>query len=96
LKVLRGVIIYLPKRFGYRRINHKRQQPNARINSPPDNTTQASRSYTTLMKDTLRAFGLNELLCGAYLDIFNTGRRLRNGLTIFTQPFYMKSDCLLN
>jgi hypothetical protein len=43
----------------------QRAQPNARINPPPDDNTQASRSHTMLMKAKLRAVGLNELFGGA-------------------------------
>jgi hypothetical protein len=36
--------------------------PNARINPPPDDTTQATSQDIRLMKGKLRAVGLNELL----------------------------------
>ena len=41
-------------------------QPNARIDPPPDDTTQAMSQGTSIMKGKLRAVGLNELLdCAA-------------------------------
>ena len=45
-------------------VNAKRRH-NARINPPPDDTTQATSQDTMLMKAKLRAVGLNELLGAA-------------------------------
>jgi hypothetical protein len=42
-------------------VNAKRRH-NARIDPPPDATTQRDRNHRTMMKGKLRAVGLNELL----------------------------------
>jgi hypothetical protein len=44
---------------------HQQETPNARINPTADDTTQASRSHTSIIKAMLRRVGLNELLGGA-------------------------------
>jgi hypothetical protein len=46
-----------------------KETPNARINPPPDDTTQLASQDTRLMKGKLRAVGLNELLGAAYFTI---------------------------
>ncbi len=59
----------------------------ARINPPLDATIQASRSQRKLMKDKLRAVGLNELL-GADERIINTSLPSKPRLSnLKQQPF---------
>jgi hypothetical protein len=49
-------------------------RPNARLNPPPDDITQTPAQVTSMMRRTLRAVGLNELLGGRRVGIILPAR----------------------
>jgi len=47
------------------------------------------------MRNTLPPFRFNDVLCGAYFDELNAGRRRRNGKAVFAQTFDVKLNGFL-